>query len=84
VSKQVPDVPTTIDAIMRTPEFELGVLDGRAKRTYRRAYADWDDDRMWNYERGRQWAAQAPRTIVLKRNGRITAEARRWFHNEIL
>jgi len=29
--------------------------------------------------RGRQWAAMAPRSIVLKRNGKITNEALNWF-----
>jgi hypothetical protein len=31
--------------------------------------------KQWNYERGRQWVQQAPRTVALKRNGKITDEA---------
>jgi hypothetical protein len=81
---QVPTFPTTIDAIMSTREFVLGVIDGRAGRGHRSDYATWDTDRQWNYERGRTWAAVAPRSVVLKRNGEITAEAKRWFTDDIL
>ena len=31
--------------------------------------------KQWNYERGRQWVQQAPRTVALKRNGKISDEA---------
>jgi len=63
--EQVPTSLTTIDAIMNTREFALGVTDGRAGRGYRSAYATWDIDRQWNYERGRAWAALAPRSMAL-------------------
>jgi hypothetical protein len=82
--KQVPEIPTTIDRIMRTREFELGVIDARAERGYRTAYAVWDIDRQWAYERGRAWGVLAPRSVALKRNGRLTTEAKRWFTAEIL
>jgi len=39
--EQVPTSLTTIDAIMNTREFALGVTDGRAGRGYRSAYATW-------------------------------------------
>ena len=84
VMSQVPTWPTTIDEIMSSFEFALGAIDARAGRGYRRAYAIWDIDRQWNYERGRQWGAQAPRSVTLKRNGKVTITARRWFTNEIL
>jgi hypothetical protein len=81
---QVPTFLTTIDAIMSTPEFVLGVIDARAGRGHRSDYATWNTNRQWNYERGRTWAAVAPRSVVLKRNGEITAEARRWYTDDIL
>jgi hypothetical protein len=81
---QVPEMPTTIDAVMNTREFALGVIDARAGRGHRNHYATWGIDEQWNYERGRAWAALAPRSVALKRNGEITAEAKRWFTADIL
>jgi hypothetical protein len=60
------------------------VTDGRAGRGYRSAYATWDIDRQWNYERGRVWAGLAPRSMALKRNGKLTAAAKSWYRDEIL
>ncbi len=82
--KQVLEIPTTIEAIMDSREFALGVIDGRAGRGHRSAYATWDGNQQWDYEHGRQWAALAPRSVVLKRNGKLTAEAKRWFTADIL
>jgi hypothetical protein len=84
VDEQVPSFPTTIDAIMRTREFEMGTVDGRAGRGYPAVYDGWDDDRQWNYERGRQWAALAPRSVVLKHSGKVTAAPRRGFATRFL
>src|SRR6516164_3223430 len=78
--QQVPTSPTTVEAIMATREFALGVIDGRAGRGHRSDYATWGVDEQWNYERGRQWAALVPRAVALKRNGEITAEAKRLVH----
>jgi hypothetical protein len=80
---QVPTAPTTVRAIMSTPEFALGVADARAGRPYRHAYECWDGNAQWNYERGRQWAQLAPRHIVLKQNGTITANAMRFYSRSI-
>jgi len=83
--QQVPTSPTTIEEIMATREFALGVIDGRAGRGYRSTYATWKPKDQWNYERGRAWAAVAPRAVVLlKRNGELTAEAKRWFIDDII
>jgi len=81
---QVPTWPTTIDEIMSSSEFALGAIDARAGRGYRSAYATWGSNRQWNYERGRAWGVLAPRSVILKRDGKLTAQARRWFTNEIL
>jgi hypothetical protein len=39
---------------------------------------------QWNYERGRQWARQAPPTVALKRNGKLTDEAVPWYTDDII
>jgi len=81
---QVPIVPTTAEEIMASPYFALGAADQRAGRGFRSTYATWEGNDQWNYERGRAWAVLAPRSVTLKRDGKLTAEARRWFTNEIL
>jgi hypothetical protein len=73
---QIPTRPVTVLEIMSAPEFALGVADARAGRPYRPSYDAWSNTNMkWNYERGRQWGRLAPRTVVLKRGGKVTAEA---------
>jgi len=79
MSEQVPTFPITIEEIMSAHEFALGVIDGRAGRGHRSAYATWGINQQWHYERGRQWAVLAPRSVGLKRNGKVTAEAVHWF-----
>jgi hypothetical protein len=74
-----PTVPTTIAEIMTDPKFELGVADVRAGRERHSRYENWPGDEQWNYERGRAWANLVPRTIALKRAGKVTAEAIAWF-----
>jgi hypothetical protein len=82
---QVPTRPVTVLEIMSSPAFALGVADARAGLGHRSDYESWDDvDDQWNYERGRQWARQAPRTVALKRNGKITDEAIRWYTDDII
>jgi hypothetical protein len=51
------------------------VCYARAGRPYRAGYDTWDGDEQWGYDRGRLWAALAPKSIQLKRNGRVTREA---------
>lgn len=74
--------PTTVVAIMS--EFGLGVADARARRGDHPAYESWTAKEQWNYERGRQWATLAPRSVELKRAGKVTAEAVRWYGSGIL
>jgi hypothetical protein len=76
---QVPTRPVSIEEIMSSAEFALGVADARAGRPYRTSYQAWPTNAQWFYERGRQWAQQAPRTVALKRNGKLTTEAVRWY-----
>ena len=73
------------NAIMESKEFALGVADVRAGRDYHPDYEIWaKDNRSWNYERGRQWACVAPRNVALKRNGSVTAEAKKWWPHEVV
>jgi hypothetical protein len=70
-----PKFPTTTHKIMSDPAFALGVLDARSGRGLHPDYESWDGDAQWDYERGRQWAALAPGTMLLKRSGKLTPEA---------
>jgi hypothetical protein len=81
---QIPTRPTTIAKIMAQPTFGVGVADARAGRPMHKDYDTWDVNDQWGYERGRQWARLAPRTVALKRNGKITLEAMRWYKQDIL
>jgi hypothetical protein len=72
-------VPCTIEWIMSQPQFALGVADARAGRPHHPEFEKWDTNGQWNYERGRHWATLVPRTVALKRAGRLSAEAVRWF-----
>ena len=77
----------TIAEIMSSSKFALGVADARAGRGYHPDYDKWaegDGNASWDYERGRRWAQIAPRTVVLKHNGRVTADAKRWFRKGVL
>ena len=81
---QVPTRPTTVAEIMAQPTFLLGVADARNWRGYHADYDLWNTNGQWNYERGRQWAALAPRDVPLKRNGKINPEAVQYFQAEII
>ena len=43
------------------------------------AFDKWEINTAWNYERGRIWAQRVPTSVDLKRNGRVTDDAVRWF-----
>jgi hypothetical protein len=82
---QVPTRSTTVREIMSSREFALGVADARAGRPYCRDYDRWQDSNArWNYERGRQWAREAPRSVVLKQDGKVTGAAMRWYTEHVL
>jgi hypothetical protein len=59
-------------------DLRIGGSIGR-RRGYRSAYATWDIDGQWNYERGRAWAVSAPRSVELRRNGKLSPAAIRGF-----
>jgi hypothetical protein len=82
---QIPTRPVTACEIMSSPTFALGVADARAGLGFRAAYETWrDPNDKWAYERGRLWAQQAPRTVALKRDGKVTDEAMRWFTDDVI
>jgi hypothetical protein len=81
---QVRTRQTTVFDVMAQAAFALGVADARAGKPFRPDYETWKGGKQWSYERGRQWAQLAPRTVVLKRGGRITSEAVHWFLDGVL
>jgi hypothetical protein len=83
--EQVPTEAVSVYPIMIQPTFMLGVNDARAGRDYHADYDQhWDINAQESYERGRQWAALAPRSVPLKRNGNINPEAVRYYRDEII
>ena len=76
---QVPTKPVSPKWIMADPAFEHGVRDARAGRPYPSSFDTWETNSAWNYERGRAWASRVPASVVVKRYGRVTAEAVQWF-----
>ncbi len=77
---QVPTRPASLEWIIGHPKFAQGVADQRAGRGFPADIDAWGDTNdAWNYERGRQWAMLAPRSVALKINGRISMQAVRWY-----
>jgi hypothetical protein len=80
-ARQVEVVSCTIEKIMRSPWFARGVADRRAGRPLLDVDADHDDP-TWSYERGRQWASIAPRSLRLRlKNGRLNPVAVKLFED---
>jgi hypothetical protein len=78
--QQIPTAMVSVEEIMASPRFARGVVDARAGRPFPADYDTWSrDDKSWSYERGRAWAVSVPRNVLLKREGKITDEAIRWF-----
>jgi hypothetical protein len=83
--EQIPTVAVSVHHIMSQPTFMLGVNDARNGRGYHRDYDQgWDVNAQESYERGRQWARLAPRSVPLKRGGKINPEAVRHYRDEII
>ena len=72
VSSQVLTYATTVNAIMRSRDFKRGVEEVRAGRP-----PDYDvfDDDLWAYERGRLWAAAAPKSMPVMAGRRVNPAA---------
>jgi hypothetical protein len=70
--EQAPTKLTTLDEIMSRPAFVLGVHELRAGLPLRDLRSRSD---QWSYERGRAWAAVAPKTMPLRRNGKLNPAA---------
>jgi hypothetical protein len=67
---QTNEVPITLIAILRDPEFRAGVEDARAGRPAR-----FDAFHDYGYEHGRQFAFVAPMTLTLCTKGRVNPQA---------
>jgi len=76
-ARQVETSRCTVEEIMSSPMFARGVEDRRAGRPYSDVSAI--DDPTWSYERGRQWASIAPRSLRLRLKGRLNPEAIEFF-----
>jgi len=74
---QIPTGRVTLPEVMNDPKFALGVADARAGRGYPAGYDSWADD-LWAYERGRQWAQIAPRSVPLKIHRKLNPQALRY------
>ncbi|MGY4285785.1 hypothetical protein ACVWXO_005005 [Bradyrhizobium sp. LM2.7] len=81
--EQVPTRLVSLMTIMRDPAFALGVRDARARLPYRATYDLWTTNSQWNYERGRQWAALAPRELPLNCGSQINPDAVRLYGDAI-
>jgi hypothetical protein len=76
--EQVPTCSVSAARIMSSREFAQGVADVRAGRPPQFDKGDWE---QWQYERGRLFAALAPRSVPLKINGRLNSSALALFEH---
>jgi hypothetical protein len=74
---QVPTTLVTPSWIMSRRTFMQGVDDLRAGREFPSDYDSWRNhkDAQWCYERGRLWAAVAPRGMPVKIKGKLNPKA---------
>ena len=83
-SGQVPTRSVSIVWIMSQSAFALGVRDARSGLPYRSNYEQWETNSQWNYERGRLWAALAPRDIALRKGDGINPDAMRYYEKSVI
>lgn len=72
-TQQVDLVDLTIPTIMRRAKFKAGVEDVRGGMPGR--FDKFADDPFWAYERGRQFATVAPRSMAIKIGGKLNPKA---------
>jgi hypothetical protein len=84
IDGQIPNSWTTVEEIMSSPYFALGVADQRAGRGFHGAYATWRTNDQWDYERGRAWAVSAPRSVALRHGDKLNPVALDWYHEDII
>lgn len=74
-----------ITYIMLRAQFWHGVNDYRAGKPFRKAYdMEWSKDgTAWHYERGRQFAAIAPRDMPLRSGRGLNPAAVRLFSSAL-
>jgi hypothetical protein len=77
VAEQAETEMVSAASVMRHPSFLRGVEEYRARK--RPNFEDAD----WNYERGRQWAAIAPRNLKVFTRGRLNRVALLIFQRHI-
>jgi hypothetical protein len=77
--KQAETELVSVASIMRSPAFLRGVEEYRARKR-----PDFDQENNWQYERGRQWAAIAPRDLAITTpSGRLNRKALAIFERNI-
>jgi hypothetical protein len=74
---QIETVPTSIERIMSSKSFALGVKDRRrgAPPQFDRELPDEGDEDAWDYERGRLWASIAPVSMPLRIGKQLNPKA---------
>jgi hypothetical protein len=75
---QTRTVRTTLDAIMQSAAFQRGVEDVRCGRKPNFDKPD-EDGFYWQYERGRQFGAIAPRKMKIMVKGQLNERAFKLF-----
>jgi hypothetical protein len=87
-SEQIPTRLISIQKIMGSEAFGRGFDDARAGRPFDDFYGSHSGktkeriNRAWNYERGRQFAILAPRSMKLRIKGELNARAIQLYGSE--
>jgi hypothetical protein len=75
--EQIETCPASVYRIMSSSAFAQGVSDIRNGRPAR--FDEFDDDDLWAYERGRQWASIAPKSMPVRIGRKLNLEAVKLF-----
>ena len=74
-AEQIETVSVSIERIMGSKNFVLGVEDRRRGAPPRFDHEETNGHDAWNYERGRLWASVAPFTMPLRIGKRLNPKA---------